>query len=463
MRWVLLTLLAVLGVAGLAAGAPPAYAHGVSDTADLQLAQTFAGNDLTVVVRRTPKVPGPLYVDVIAHRPVRATTLVLGVRATTGVESTTDTVRLVANRPGTYRAELAVAQAGEHELTLVSGARRAAIPFRVLVPRLAVWEPVAYGGLAATGLLLAGALGTAALGRGRGLRLALVQGGAGVVALTVAVTAAGLSRHLPPAQPDGAAPAARADPADGSAPLGRPFANLAARTEPERPRTGMPFTLVLELTDGSTGRPIDDLVAHHAALAHTVVTSTDGAYFRHLHPVRVAPGRLEVELTPERPGRHQVHVELERADSGAQLLTASFVAFGPSRPASHARPSAGVTIRTLAPPVAGRATTVDVDVAANDLQPWLGMAGHLVLRDEKSSYFAHVHELTSMIAQANRQPGKAIPDETVAQYGPRLRFVFSFPRPGRYRAWLQYVRDFEVITVPFDLVVRPASPPGSRS
>lgn len=463
MRWVLLTFLVVCGVAGIVADARTAHAHGVSDTADLHLAQSFAGNELTVVVRRTPEVPGPLYVDVIAHRPVVATTLALSVGATNGVETTRDSVRLVANKPGSYRAELAVSQAGEHVLTLVDGTRRATIPFRVLVPRLTVWEPLAYGGLAATGLLLAGALGTAVLWRGRGLRVALVQAGAGVVALTVAITAAGLSRHLPPAQPDGAAPTAQANPADGSAPLGRPFASLALRTEPAVPRTGMPFTLVLELTDGSTGRPVDDLVAHHASLAHTVVTSADGGYFRHLHPVRVAPGRLEVELTPERPGRHRIDVEFERADSGAQLVTATFDVVGPLRSAPSTRPKVAVEIRTAKPPVAGRPTTIDVDVAAHDLQPWLGMAGHLVLRADRGSYFAHVHELTSMIAQANPEPGKAIPDETVARYGPRLRFVFSFPQPGRYRAWVQFVRDFEVITVPFDLVVRPGSAPGSRS
>ncbi len=457
MRWVLFTFLVVCGVAGMVADARPAHAHGVSDTVDLALAQTFGGNELTVVIRRTPKVPGPMYVDVIAHRPVKPTTLSLSVGATS------DRVRLVANRPGSYRAELAVAQSGEHELTLADGARRAVIPFRVLVPRLTIWEPVAYGGIAATGLLLAGALGTAVLWRGGGLRAALVQAGAGVVALTVALTAAGLSRHIPPAQPDGAAPTAQVNPADGSAPLGRPFASLALRTEPAAPHTGMPFTLVLELTDGSTGRPVDDLVAHHASLAHTVVTTADGAYFRHVHPVRVAPGRWEVELTPERTGEHQVFVEFERADSGAQLVTATFDAVGPLHSAPPTGPKVAVRIRTAKPPVAGRPTTVDVDVAASDLQPWLGMAGHLVLRAENGPYFAHVHELTSMIAQVNPQPGKAIPDETVARYGPRLRFVFSFPKPGRYRAWLQFARDFEVITVPFELVVRPGSPPRSRS
>ncbi|MGH3916106.1 MAG: hypothetical protein ACRDTC_22265, partial [Pseudonocardiaceae bacterium] len=43
--------------------------------------------------------------------------------------------------------------------------------------------------------------------------------------------------------------------------------------------------------------------------------------------------------------------------------------------------------------------------------------------------------------------------ETVAHYGPRLRFAFTFPAPGRYLAWVQYARDFEVHTTPLTIDV----------
>ncbi|SPL89190.1 Putative secreted protein [[Actinomadura] parvosata subsp. kistnae] len=95
-------------------------------------------------------------------------------------------------------------------------------------------------------------------------------------------------------------------------------------TVPARPEAGADFTLRLDLIDGSTGRPVDDLTVHHEALAHVVVTSADGRYFRHVHPLRTAPGRLEVRLRADRPGRYLAHTELEREDSGGQLLTTGF-------------------------------------------------------------------------------------------------------------------------------------------
>ena len=45
-----------------------------------------------------------------------------------------------------------------------------------------------------------------------------------------------------------------------AAAVGRPHVNVALRTEPEAPLAGQPFTLTLDLTDGSTGLPVDDLV-----------------------------------------------------------------------------------------------------------------------------------------------------------------------------------------------------------
>ncbi|MBB5957962.1 hypothetical protein FHS29_004570 [Saccharothrix tamanrassetensis] len=437
-RVLLLVLLAVI------ASAPPASAHGVSDTADLQLAQSFAGNELTVVVRRTPDVPGPLHVDLIAHDPVRP----VGIDVSLAAQRT----RVDVERRGTHPALLSVDRAGPWELVLTADTgERATVPFRVLTPRFGAWEPVAYGGLSLAGFLLATTLVGAMTGRrggsavsGRRRVVVAVSGAATGLALTVAVTAALLSSAIPPATPEGALPTQRVDPADGSAPGGRPYVNLALSTD-RPPVTGVEFELRLSLTDGNTGRPVDDLVAHHAALTHLVLTSADGRFFRHLHPVRAAPGGLAVRVTPERPGRHLVHAEFERADSGSQLVSGAFEAsgavLGPAGPAGVAE--ADVRIGDA---VAGRATTLDVTTGEKaDLQPWLGMAGHLVLRDEAGGFFGHVHEMTGMSGR---------PDETVARFGPTLRFTFTFPRPGRYLGWVQYQRDLTVSTVPVTIDVR---------
>lgn len=447
---VLVLLLSGLLLPGVAAG------HGVSDTADVSLAQTLGGTELTVIIRRIRQVPGPLQVDVLAHQPVRP----LDLRVSLGDEQRGLEVRTA----GMHSVLLHADAPGPHELVLHAGAERALLPFRVLTPRTSSWELVAYGGFAVAGIALAGALVIAARTR----RGAVVLGAVSGLALTAALTAAGLSPTIPPPLPDGAAPVAGNDPA-----AGRPYALGAVSTVPGDPVAAGELTLRLGLVDGSTGRPVDDLVAHHGALAHTVVTSADGEFFAHLHPVRTGPGELAVRLVPDRPGRYLVHTEFERADSGSQLVSGEFTvgdeatagdgSVGGDGPVGGDGSPGGTVLARAAPeirgiptrPVAGRSSTLEVHTGADDLQLWLGMAGHLIIRDGSGRFFAHVHELGSMAG-----PGMAVPDETVAHYGPLLRFTFTFPAPGRYLAWVQYARDFEIHTTPLviDVVAAERSP-----
>ncbi|MDW5326481.1 hypothetical protein [Plantactinospora sp. KLBMP9567] len=60
--------MAVVAVLHAALGdAGPASADGPAVGADIHLAQTMAGRDLTVIVRRTDRPPAPLRVDVVTH------------------------------------------------------------------------------------------------------------------------------------------------------------------------------------------------------------------------------------------------------------------------------------------------------------------------------------------------------------------------------------------------------------
>ncbi|ALG11027.1 hypothetical protein [Kibdelosporangium phytohabitans] len=417
-------ILAVLGAvfAMLAVTAPPAGAHGVSDTADFHLAQSFAGNELTLVVRGTREVPGPLDIDFIAHDPVARTSIEAGLVGSPR-KATVD-----IDRRGTHPVRLDVDRTGRWELVLkAANGEQARIPFQVMLSKLTLWEPVAYGGFASTGLFMAVALIMAVHARRR--MLVVLPAGAGVVALTVAITAALLSSAIPPAQAEGAIPV---DPAGG-----RPHVNATVTTD-QNPVTGKEFRLGLTITDGNTGRPADDLIAHHDALAHLVVSSVDGQFFRHAHMVRVAPGELGVRLAVDRPGRYLVHAELERVNSGSQLVTGSFEASG--------QVLGGDERTQPRQAVAGRGHTIELPVGGRaDLQPWLGMAGHLVLRGETGDYFGHVHEMGPMRGNA---------DETVASLPPHLRFTFTFPKQGRYFGWIQYQRDFTVTTVPLIIDVR---------
>ncbi|MFI7635105.1 hypothetical protein [Nonomuraea sp. NPDC049400] len=434
----MIRLLCLVGLLVVAL-ASPAAAHDVKAGADLRIAQTIAGAELTLVIKATTRVPGPLRVEVLGFPSAPA--LDLRLRSVTDGRVVQGTA--APGRP----AQLRVEETGPHELTVGSGGESAVIPFRVLVDRGSGWEFLIYGGLFVAGLLLVGGLLTGAFNR-RG-RSAFVVTAVAATGVAVAALIVILEPWLPARSPDGAEPR----PTDSA--IGRPYVQGAVTTVPARPAAGEEFVARVELFDGATGRPVDDLTVHHEAMAHVVVTSEDGRYFRHVHPLRTAPGRLEVRLRADRPGRYLTHVELERTDSGGQLLTGAFTVTGPAEPTASSDPAkstassdpaeptasaepatkdaaAGPVTVTPAVPQAGRPATVEVATSGTP-RPWLGMAGHLIVRAEHGEFLGHVHEMGT--------PGS------------RLRFTFSFPAPGRYFAWAQYATDRGITTVPFTVEV----------
>jgi hypothetical protein len=476
---------------------PAASADSPSAGGDVTVAQTLGDRELTVVLRRVTSVPGPLHLDVVTHAGTAPGRLTVAVRP--GAESgptATATVDLGAD-PQAYSAIVPVDRPGPWELSLGDGVRTARIPFVVPVQVITPPERLVYGGFLAAGVLLLGSVVIAT--RARRTAWALLPAGGMVAGLAVAVTAAVLSASLPlPPQPG-----TQLDPTVGN--VTDPYALTQPMTgDYSRPPVvltldgalvaGRAADLGLNLTDGSTGLPVDDLIVHDAALVHLLLVGPDGELW-HEHPIRTAPGRYELHFTPPAPGHYALSAELVRRGGGVQLVRAAagIDVTGPAVPPAAPAPvrlgsrqltgtaTAGgnpVTVTTTAP-AAGEPTTVTARVGdTGDLQPWLGMAGHLIVAGplpaagpvgaaaQSAPVWAHVHAMGSMSTMDSSRPGMAglpplngdsAPDETVAGYGPDVPFTYTFPVPGRYRLWIQVERRYAVLTVPVVLDVAPSA------
>ncbi|MFD5826402.1 hypothetical protein [Lentzea sp. NPDC060358] len=428
----LLLLGAVLGAVG------PAAADGAQSGADLHVAQSLGDRDLTVIIRRVAEVPGPVHVDVVTHAGSPPGEITLTARA---VGAQTSSARVVLGQePGFHPAVVRVDRPGPWELAV----DEATIPFVVPALVASPWENATYGGFIAAGMLLLLALLAAVSGRPG---LALVPTAGVVAAISVGATAALLSPSIPPV----AAPGTQLDPTFDSVTnpwertsttdFSRPPVNLVPRMEGT--------DLVLGLTDGSSGRPVDDLLVHDNAFVHLVVVSPTGA-LRHLHPVRTAPGEYRARLKAPEQGAHAVAAEIARRGGGVQLLRATVDVTG-----TGTAPEPGKADVTTEVREAGRPTTITAKFGERDLQPWLGMLGHMIVvgpvtgtNPVGAPIWAHVH---SMIPPVPGMPGQ--PDESVAAYGPDVPFTYSFPLPGKYLVWIQVERNYSVVTVPREVDV----------
>nr|WP_158887705.1 hypothetical protein [Amycolatopsis anabasis] len=460
-------------------GATPALADGMPAGSDLHVAQSLGERELTVVIRRAEPVPGPLRVELVTHAGSPPGTLTLRVAPTgagaaggelppTGTVVSEERVAL-GDRPGPYASTLRVDRPGPWELAIDDGQRVARVPFLVAARIVTPWEKATYGGFVAAGALLLVSLVVAVRAK-RGWA-ALVPAGGMVAALAVAVTGALLSAAMPPP----AEPGRLLDPTAGNitdpypgrrlstVDYSRPPVNVTANAGDAS--AGRPAELALTVTDGATGRPADDLLVHDSALVHLIVIGPSGNLW-HLHPIRTAPGDYRVRLTPPEPGVYAVAAELSRRGGGVQLVRTTFrvAERHEGSPPIEKRPEGTPHDTTVETGVraAGTASTITARFGgAADLQPWLGMLGHLIVigplpdgppvgeAAAGAPIWAHVH------AMAPTTPGATggMPDETVAAYGPGVRFTYTFPLPGRYRLWLQAERGYAVTTVPLTVDV----------
>ncbi|MEV5833263.1 hypothetical protein [Nocardia sp. NPDC052112] len=510
--------LLVAGVCALLAsiGVGSASADSASSGSDISVAQSLGDRELTIILRRVTSVPGPLRVDVVTHAGTAAGRLTLAATPT-GVSTqstrpapgapTTEAIVELGGTPGMYSATVRMDRAGPWELAVDDGTRVARIPFLVPAQVTSPPERLVYGGFLVAGVLLPVAVVLAI--RARRSVWALVPAAGMVAGVAVSVTAALLSASLPlPPQPGGQLDPTFdnvTDPYAVNQPLisdfSRPPVLLTVAGGPVT--AGQPGDLDLVLIDAATGAPVDDLVVHDSALVHLLLVGPTGR-LSHLHPIRIGPGRYQVQLAAPEAGRYALSAELARRGGGVQMVRAAngFTvlsgAGGPESASAAVHLGGGdksastivdgnqVTVRTTTP-VAGVPTTITAefgDVA--DLQPWLGMVGHLIMAGPLSSdseiaaavqnspIWGHGHSMgvtsmqgmsdmsgTEMPGMDMTEPaasrgtmlmppanGESAPDETVAAYGPDVPFTYTFPLAGRYRLWIQVERRYAVLTVP---------------
>jgi hypothetical protein len=119
------------------------------------------------------------------------------------------------------------------------------------------------------------------------------------------------------------------------------------------------------------------------------------------------------------------------------------------------------------------------------VEPYLGMRGHLALRREDGSVFTHLHpggsaSMAAIQLSVLRAEGKIVLDANFGKDDPKCQlpelsvkerqwlqgssddpasvsFPYAFPKPGRYRLWVQVKIKNEVLTGVYDLDVKSAN------
>ena len=240
---------------------------------------------------------------------------------------------------------------------------------------------------------------------------------------------------------------------------------------------------------------LDKIIPDHGHLMHLFLIGLPNLdHFYHLHPERAASDTFSERLPAVAAGNYVVFADIVRESGFPDTMTTRLslpdvpgnppsgddseatVAYvsdakGPATvltfpdhsrwewvlegPAIHARESMLLRFRVF-----------DKDgEPASDLEPYMGIAGHLVIVKRDLTVFAHVHPAGSMPMAAlmllQKKPSgagtemAAMPGMHEAALPAEVTFPYGFPDAGDYRLFVQIKRNGQVQTGVFDTHVEP--------
>jgi hypothetical protein len=278
---------------------------------------------------------------------------------------------------------------------------------------------------------------------------------------------------------------------------GSPAVDVTAGNGDER-------SLRLVLHDTATFHAIFAPVApDHGKMMHLFLVSVpDMNSFAHLHPQQT-DSLVFVGEEPSLPaGRYRLFGDVT-LENGLSLTVTNEVTLPP--PDGKVRPpydaddswTTSSSVTRLAPgakqpldggytlewsgadanPSSGKPTDLgftvrDAQGAVASLQPYLGMAAHAVVMRDDASVFIHLHPMGTVslvgqqvfqardrgdtTARGRLQPSAlaAMSDMSGMTMSGTFSFPYEFPKPGRYRIWVQVKPANQVLTGTFDVDVR---------
>lgn len=237
----------------------------------------------------------------------------------------------------------------------------------------------------------------------------------------------------------------------------------AGRTQKTRPyiltasspgaRAGLGSELRLAITDAKTKSVVKDFDEAHTKRFHLLLASKDFVWFLHEHPVQAADGTWSVRVTFPAGGEYWVYADVAPIGKGSMILASKLSVAGAKPtwitswapnlgPVSDADlsgqlmlPKGGVPVGSTSM-IAVRLIDKSSRKPIEDLQPWLGAMGHLMIFSSDGQTVVHSHPASEEVI-----------DGTV-------KFSARFPKAALYRAFAQFQRGGSVRTLSFTIEVR---------
>jgi hypothetical protein len=239
-------------------------------------------------------------------------------------------------------------------------------------------------------------------------------------------------------------------------------------TEPENVDARKPFTLTVRILNADGKTPVTAFDEVHTKLLHFIIVTQDLTQFLHVHPDYQGDGVFVLkDLVLPEVANYVTYADFTPTSSHQQYVRNTLTVNGamdkqPSLTVSPTEVTVGGLKIGLDASGAFKARTeislkfhisdAQTGAAIDNLDEYLGAAGHLVIIDEPNQIYIHTHpagtDMAGMSGMANmatatpQMAGMAMP----MHYGPDLEFMTEFPHGGHWGLWLQVQYKGEVYT-----------------
>jgi hypothetical protein len=218
---------------------------------------------------------------------------------------------------------------------------------------------------------------------------------------------------------------------------------------PMQPVAGESNLIELAIADGN-GQPVQSFALNHEKEIHLIAVSSDLSEFQHLHPADEGSGHFMVEAIFPKSGTYKLFADFIPEGGEHQVAQTEVVVGGKMAAAQPLEPD-----KQLVKTIAGTQVTLQTDALragqgtsltfsfkdvvtgkpVQDMEPYLGAAGHVVIISSDLKQYLHVHPKEGQTA------------------GPVAAFDTTFPAPGLYKVWGQFQRHGDNFIVSFTIKV----------
>lgn len=250
---------------------------------------------------------------------------------------------------------------------------------------------------------------------------------------------------------------------EGGRPLNTRDYRMDLATNPSAVKAGEKVVLTLTPRRTKDNSVVTPLEIVHEKPMHLILVSQELDWFAHEHPEAQKDGSYRLEFVfPARGGNFVLYSDVTPPGDRNQVFPLALqveAGKSKSKPAPL-KENVGQTRKVgdysvtlkVTPTKHGAPVNFEYQVKkagkfVTDLEPYLAAAGHLVIVSEDTTQFLHAHPAGDHHGHHGHAPAKISGEKD-------LKFATAFPRPGLYKAWLQFKHAGQIHTADFVVKAR---------